>query len=231
MIITLCSIFRDSEQTLPRYLKQVENLAKSIMDDQNALFCVWGEGDSTDNTRQLLENVDTFNNYRYDLIDVSHGGVEYGSVVDQTRFLQCAYAGNLVWSKVHPKSEITIWIDSDIIWDVETIKTLINLSKDSYAVCPLIILDRVNWEYNSFYNVFDFRINGEHFTHRQPYHKKLLDNDFVKVDSAGSCLVMRSHIARQVHFTAKEVIVGMCKQLNELSYSIYLDTTLKVYHE
>ncbi len=243
MIITLCSIFRNSEKILPRYLKQVENLAKILNSHGDQLTCLWGEGDSTDNTRQMLERINKFIFYQpsfyqpslfsYEILDVSHGGKEYNSVVDVTRFLQCAYAGNIVWSKISPRSDIVIWVDSDIIWDAKTIQQLI---WDAYACpfnvfCPLVILDRMNWDYNSFYNVFDFRISGEHFMHKQPYHPNLLTSDFVKIDSGGSCMVMRNHIAKQVHFTAKEVIVGMCKQINELGYSIYLDARLKVYHE
>ncbi len=230
MKITLCSIFRNSEKNLPRYLKQIDKLASKIW--PNTLQCLWGEGDSKDNTKQILESVETNDNYRFELIDVSHGGKEFDSVVDPIRFLQCAYAGNIVWSRIPNTSQVVIWVDSDIIWDANVLNKLISQVENSTNVlCPLVILDRMNWDYNSFYNVFDFRINGEHFTHKQPYHQSLLTSDFVKIDSGGSCMVMRGHVARQVHFTAKEVIVGMCKQINELGYSIYLDTRLKVYHE
>jgi hypothetical protein len=41
---------------------------------------------------------------------------------------------------------------------------------------------------------------------------------------------MKTSIARQVSWPEEDVVVGLCKQVRDLGYDIYLDKTLEVYH-
>ena len=71
----------------------------------------------------------------------------------------------------------------------------------------MVMLDRAGYPADSFYNVYDFRIDGAHFTQQPPYHDNFLANSLIQVDSAGSVLVMRAELARKVKFMEHDVIV------------------------
>lgn len=230
MNVTICSIFRNSESYLPRYLKQIEDMSQSIL---NVNFhCIWGEGDSTDNTKQILTDYES-KLFTHELIDVTHGGSDYGSIINETRFENCAFAGNKVWELIKPNADIVAYIDSDIIWDCNVLSNLLFHMYYVDCVVPLVLLNREGWPKDSFYNTYDFRINGTRFTHKLPYHTNLEDHDnsLCQLDSAGSFLVMKGEVARQVKFSSTEVIIGMCNDICKLDYDIWLDPTLQVTHE
>lgn len=222
LTVNVVSLFRNSERYLDRYFSQIRELR-----DYVDVELVIGEGDSTDNTKEMLkkyENVVT-------PYDCTHGGPVFDSVVDKQRFLQCAYAFNVVWSKLclHP-ADVVALIDSDIIWSADDIYTLIaDTHEYKIATAPKVCLMRSGWAITDFYNVYDFRRNGKHFTHKYPYFPEYrLTSEYAQIDSAGSVIVMPYKEALKVHSTAKEVIVGLCKQL---SVELLLNTNITVYHE
>lgn len=229
MNITLCSAFRNSKDTLDRYFAQVKKLQQALAKRGDALHLILGEGDSRDGTLIELEKLST--SFDVKLVDCTHGGPEFGSVVDSLRFLQCAYVGNLIWRHIPANADVVAFIDSDIVWDAKTVISLIDKTEDYPAISPMIFLSRSGWPEYSFYNVFDFRIGGVRFTHEPPYHADLDVKKITQVDSAGSCLVMRADLARQLYFPAQDSIVGLCSVINKLGATVWVDPALKVFHE
>jgi hypothetical protein len=109
MNVTLCSAFRNASNFVGRYQRQVYGLADALEERGDRLNCIWGEGDSTDDTLYLLQCLSpTFN---AEIIDVAHGGKHYGSVVDVERFKQLAGVANKIWSHIPESAEVVIWCE------------------------------------------------------------------------------------------------------------------------
>jgi len=228
MNITLISPFRNAIGYIERYFNQVDRLRDMLTGFGHDFFGIWGEGDSTDKTQRYIHLFQYDFNLAGVVVDCTHGGPAFGSVVDPQRFLQCAYACNLLLMRIPQDADIVVWADSDIEWEPETILNLIDATKEYPAIAPLVLLRREGWPADSFYNTFDFRIDGKHFTHEPPYHPKL--DGITQVDSAGSVLVMRGDLARKVHFTAQSVIVGLCAQIYQNGGSVWIEPKSKCFH-
>jgi hypothetical protein len=80
-----------------------------------------------------------------------------------------------------------------------------------------------------FYDRFSFVRNGVHFTNEPPYHADL-NGGMLQMDSVGSCVAMNGALARHVKFTEESVIVGVCEQIYALGGSVWLDSSLKIFH-
>src|SRR5271166_6378453 len=92
--LTMCSIFRQSENYLPQYLKQADDV---FISHGGKCRAVWLEGDSTDNTYSILcEAKKQFEDKGYDvkLIKYDCHGPYWESKVDEKRWLQLSTCWN-----------------------------------------------------------------------------------------------------------------------------------------
>src|SRR5690606_24722144 len=115
-------------------------------------------------------------------------------------------------------------VESDLIWDAETMLALLDHVAHVPAIAPMIMDGP-----HSFYDIYAYRKNGVHFTKKPPYCE-WLGHDLMQLDSAGSVLFMRGDLARLVRFTDEEVIVGLCKDIYAHGGSVWLDPDLVVKH-
>jgi len=233
MKICLCSSFRNSSAYIDRYTDQVIALHKALKRSRHELSVVWGEGDSTDDTRTLLEAA-----YRAvaisgmgegAIVDCTHGGKEFGSVVNEKRFKQLAYVCNKIWKAIPADSDAVVFVESDLIWDAATMTALIKRLKEYPAVVPMVLLDREGFSDQAFYDVYAYRINGEHFTQAPPYHPHYTPEKPFRVDSAGSCMALGGALARQLKWDV-EVFPGICAQIYALGGEVFCDPKLSVVH-
>ena len=233
MKIVICSLFGNSIGHLERYFEQVEALAQTLWaKDKSCLSLILGYGDDEDKTGEMLfEYASAGIGAR--LIDVSHGGRIYPSIEHPERFRQLADAGNRLLSTIPHDADAAIWLESDLIWNPQDIADLLAHLDYIPAVAPRILHydnpglypgDGPFW-----YDTFAFRRNGVRFGNLPPYHADL-NGEIMQVDSAGSCLVMRGAIARQVRSTHEEVIYGLCRQIYERGGTIWLDPEITIYH-
>lgn len=232
MNITLCSAFRNSTSYLDRYFTMVATLNHALRIRGENLELVLGEGDSTDNTSDVLRCKVLQWGIPATLVDVSHGGLEFGSFVDPQRFKQLAYVGNCVWSQIPASADVALWCESDLIWSADTLVALIDRLKEYPCVAPMVMHQTDPGLYAGegpfFFDTFSYRRNGVRFTNQPPYHPDL-NGDMLQMDSVGSCVVMNAALARRVHFD-ESVIVGICRQIYEMGASVWLDSSLSVYH-
>lgn len=222
-MINVCTLMRNSEKYIERFFQQIETELVNV--DYRIII---GEGDSTDKTREILDKKASSDN-RIIVYDVSHGGKEFGSIVNEQRFLQLAYSGNIIWFQSSMlESHITIWIDSDLILEPYTILELVgSVKNESSAIyAPNILMGTC-----TFYDVWAFRKDGKHFKAKFPYYEHDKSNIMPEVDSVGGIVAMHSEIAKYLYFPAKDVFVGLCKQAKDINCSIYLAYTLKAYHK
>lgn len=230
--VALCSAFRDSVPYFYRYMNQVGDLWKKLSDRGDSFHCVWGEGDSVDGTLRLLNLTRDVCRWKSTIVDCTHGGGDYGSVVRAERFKQLAHVGNTIWAAIPAETDIVVYVESDLIWQAETIMRLIDhvATGGLDAVVPKIILRRTGWPAHTFYDIWAYRYRGQHFSHHRPYFQGYKADQLTRIDSAGSCMAICGELARKVNFPDDDVFVGLSRQIYEQGCSLWFDPTLAVTH-
>jgi hypothetical protein len=221
--VTILSLFRNSTHYLERYFEQMDSLQARLRERGDTLHLILGYGDSIDGTGEALFD-ECANRFCALLVDVSHGGRHYGSIEHPTRFKQLAYCGNKLLACVPTDADVVGIVESDLIWDANTMVALIDHLAHVPAIAPMIMDGE-----RSFYDGYAFRKNGVRFTKTPPYCE-WLGSDLMQVDSAGSVLFARGNLARKARLTDEQVIVGYCEAIREQGGSIWLDPTRTVYH-
>lgn len=94
MNVVICSAFRNSESYIDRYFEQMYELERLLFLRGDCLSLVLGYGDCSDDTATLLFE-HTSGGIGARLIDVSHGGPTFVSIVHEQRFKQLAYIGRV----------------------------------------------------------------------------------------------------------------------------------------
>ena len=224
MNVVICSAFRNSTGYIDRYFAQVDALSTALAKRGDHLSLILGYGDSDDGTGEHLFEAATLS-IGARLIDVSHGGPVFASVVDAQRFKQLAYVGNRILANVPSDADVVIWIESDLIWKPETLARLI------YHKLPVVAPMVYERRSGGFYDTWGFVKNGLNFTKHYPYHRSLLGViGIAEVDSVGSCVVMRGDVAKGLVIPEADLLVGACRELRNNGYTIWLDSSLEVLH-
>lgn len=233
--IVVVSLFRNAESYIQNYFDQMIVWAEMMAEKGYTLSLVLGYGDCTDNTEALLrQEAENFTNCT--LVDVSHGGENYGSIVHPERFRQLSKAYNSVWSLVPEQSAVVVMVESDLEWQPETMDKLVQslqrykgakaFGSRRFIIAPLVLR-----EGDLFYDTWAFRKNKTHLQNQPPYHPLFHPKGrFSEMDSVGSCLVMSGNFKHLVHFPEKDVVVGFCRMAREEGAEIYIDRECKVYH-
>lgn len=230
MNITLISCFRNSESYLSRYMNQVADLVSGLSLRNDHIDLIWGEGDSTDRTLELLQAYVRFG-YPARIVDCTHGGTkDYQGVINEQRFKELGYVGRCMWAHIPADADVVIFVESDIIWQPETILHLIDRLQDYLAVSPMIYLRRQGWASHAFYDTWAGRKNGRHLEHYPPYCEGFDPDEPFQVDSMGSCMAFRGDLARGLKWD-ENVFVGISRQIYEHGGSLWIDPGLAIYHE
>lgn len=237
MNVTILSAFRNASRFIDRYADQVAQLGRALATRGDGLYCVWAEGDSTDGSRaQLTDALDRVGVPGV-IIDASHGGPVFGSVVHPLRFKQLATVGTKLFRQIPAGADVVLFAEPDLIWATATVVALIDYLAELPAVAPMVYLNRAGWPAHAFYDIWAFRLNGQRFGHLPPYVDELAPAfgggppaEPIRVDSAGSMLAMRAGLARG-QIMPDDVIVGLCRQIESRGGSIWLIPDLAVYHE
>lgn len=226
MNITLASIFTNSTPYLRRYFAQVVALSDALYDRGDKLTCLWGEGDSTDHTRAMLDAMRWRLNSQ--VVDVTHGGEIFGSVERAERFRQLAGVGRKLFAALPADAEVVLYVESDLIWSPATALGLIDgVGPDVAAIAPPILLNRAHWPNDTWYDTWAFRAGGVHFTHRPPYHPWNDGRSLLELESAGSMLAIDAGYARRAAQTYDErVLMGLCEDIRKQGGRICFDPTL-----
>lgn len=221
MNITLCSAFRNAEKYLDRYFKQIADFDLVLIKRGDNLSPIWGEGDSTDGTLSELWRMA----FGARIVDCTHNGPVFGSIESAQRFKQLAYVGNKILDAVPIDTDVLVWVESDLTWKPETLIALINRLQYLPCVAPMVMEKSTG----GFYDIWAYRCNGVQFTKNYPYHTDLR-GELLQMDSVGSCVAMVGDVAKRVRFPEQDVFVGLCRQINALGESIWLDPALTVWH-
>jgi len=223
--IAIISAFRNAVDSIDGYCNQMDALQAALARRGDTLTLILGHGDSIDDTDAMLHE-ECLHRFDARLIDVTHGGLVFGSIEHPHRFRQLAHVGNTLLAHLPPAADVAGIVESDLVWDAKTMIALIDHLEDVPSVAPMI-MDAPN----SFYDIFAFRKDGVRFTKHAPYHAALSGTtELVQLDSAGSVLLMRGDISRQVRYAEIDVIVALCRDIYAHGDSVWLDKTLTVRH-
>lgn len=230
MNIVIASIFRDSASYIDRYVSQAAALRDALAARGDSLRGVWGEGDSNDRTATILAEKARKRALTFDLIDVSHGGPKFSSVNVEQRWRQISYCCNLVLHAIPDTADVVIYVESDLIWSAETMLHLIDTLGDGIDVVSPMSM--ANGETPPrFYDTYGHRASGINFEPFAPFHPGLTEGKLLRLDSAGSCLVLRGDVARLARFDPpQDGIVGFGKDIDKHGYELWLDPTQSVWH-
>lgn len=222
MKLTIVSYFARTRDNYQRYCKQAKELSKLMKKNDNSVSFVIGYHQP----RLLLLLESECNGLDCELVDVNHGGRIYTSVVDVTRFKQLAYIGNTLWAKVPKDTDVVALVESDLVWDAQTLNTLfLDAIAEKAVVAPLIKQGK------KFYDTWAFRADGANFEADEPYHPSLYNGErYVRMESVGSVLFMPYDLGKNLTWPEEDVVVGFCEQVTKKRRRILLDTELEVQH-
>lgn len=219
MNVVIGSAFRNAAHYIPRYLNQVNRLRQYMGDD--FIRIVAAEGDSVDNTRDLLRDAGA------QIVECSHGGPIYGSTEAPERLKALSVIGNAIFGAVSDKDDVLVYVESDLIWTPATIATLIihamNQEQGFDVFAPLIFAG------SHFYDIWGFRRKGVRFSPFPPFHADV-NGHIAEVDSAGSCLVMRAEVARACRIRNDYCLVGWCEDARNQGFRVAVNPSLRVEH-
>src|SRR6478736_7593378 len=125
MRVVIVSMFRNAGNYIPRYFDQMGKLQDLLSKRGISLGLILGYGDSTDRTADMLHE-ECLSRFDALLVDVSHGGPDFGSVVHPVRFRQLAGAINRLWQCIPKSADYVMVVESDLIWSAHTLESLLN---------------------------------------------------------------------------------------------------------
>lgn len=212
----LASVFRDSAEYLERYVNQVKALREEM-----PVYVVAVEGDSTDDTWAMLQDTDFY------VLKCEHGGPKFGSIDHPTRWRQIASACQVAMiaaTRLCEPDDVFGYIESDLIWEPETLVTLVDDLSRVPAVAPMSMVG------DRFYDSWGHRKDGVEFRGSAPFFDGWDPEALTPIDSAGSCFVTRGHYLQFLNFSPVDCIRGIGQSLRDNGYQLYLDPTVKVEH-
>lgn len=223
MNVAIGSAFRNMAGAgVLRYANQVRDLQRAT---EHTIRWIAAEGDSSDATRDEIVAVARRYNIVLDLRPAAHGGPHYSSTEQPERMRALSGVGNVILDGVREDDDVLIYVESDLLWQPETMLGLIDqlMSSDFDVLAPLVFAGDL------FYDVWAFRIGGDRFSPFPPFHQRLARTGITSVDSAGSCLVMRSYIARSIRMTSG-ALVEWCANARSAGFTIGVTPALAVRH-
>lgn len=208
MKIVLASTFRDATPYLGRYIDQALLLKGALDARGDSLEFVWGEGDSLDDTAEVLSAVDPGA-----VVDVSTGHRFCPSTEDsEDRWANVAQFCNLTLDAA-PACDVLLWVESDLIWTVDTALSLIDRADELGVVAAPM------WHADGFfYDIYTTRLDGERFD--PPRNAGL-----VRVDSCAGMLAIRGDLAATARYAPDS-----CRSYTRDLGGAWLDTNLEVVH-
>lgn len=180
-MITLCSIFRNSESYVDRYFDQIKELRQEV-----DVRLVLADGDCEDLTGMLirgrLEKGDT-------VTTINHNGPVFGSIDHPQRWDQIGHVVRGVLKRVGDPGDAFVWVESDLLWDAATMTDLLHAAMSAgMCVAPMCFAKP---DPTRLYDTWGARQNGKMFLSHPPYFPEGPPaTRYVPIDSCGSCFVV-----------------------------------------
>lgn len=234
--VAVLTPFRNARKYLSLYFSQISALRDLLSQNGYSLRLIAAEGDSLDGTRERIIELSKEKNIPLTLVDTTHGHMRWGSVEDPLRMRIMSDVMNAALSEVKDSDNIAVWIMSDLEWKAQTLLEMILETEIEYGAreggyysifAPLCLSSSADSR-KIFYDTWAYRLlDGSRFDPIGfPWQ---LTGDWTEVYSAGTCLVMKSQVARCCRAFDNEA-VSFCKDAGEKGYSVCVGTRWEVYH-
>jgi hypothetical protein len=228
MNIVVGSLFRDTlRPKIKFYFEQVRSFIR-LVSRSDTVRVLAVEGDSKVDISYDIRALGARAQVATHVIKCNHGQPNFGSTENPIRLAALSKVANALFSNITETDDVLIYVESDLIWDPRTFATLATIAYqriDNFdIVAPLIFAGK------HFYDTWAFRKNGERFGPFLPYHSELKLDRITEVDSVGSCLAMRSEVARSVRIKNDYALVGFCEEARNKGYRIGAHANLRVRH-
>lgn len=238
MKINVQGLYRDSESYIYESLKRFESLLDMPYDFEFFFY----ENDSKDHTYEILE--EWSRDFPANIISENIGTKKYTSNRDIERCVNMAYYRNKLNEKAkNTYSDLTLLVDTDIDWNVESINKMISFVRfEDIAIsanCRQEYPDLMTGRYaNSYYDTYAFRdkYGNEGLLYSDCPSMSKVDEELwetnipIVVDSAFGGLFMLSsdklNYANWLAYGSVEHIY-FCKTLRSLGVNIYIDPKIK----
>jgi GT2 family glycosyltransferase len=231
MNIAVGSAFRNATHYLPRYFSQVAALRDLVRGKHNVRV-IAVEGDSHDDTANALSRIASTFGIDVEVRQHSHGRPWFGSTESPERMACLSGVGNAILDGVGPLDDVLVYVESDLLWEPFTIATLVECAAVKWRGYDIVA--PMPFAGANFYDIWAFRgMDDQRFSPFKPYHASLIDREYfwTEVHSVGSCLVMRSEVARDRDCRMTDgALVEFCARAREAGYRIGVNPTLKVHH-
>lgn len=221
--LTIGTVVRNATGYYDRTREQFNRLAAD-WDGPIHLICV--EGDSTDGTYDKIK-ANPPQTAEFSLLHVEHGGPMFDSKPYPQRWRQLALACNATIVHANLTPTTFLYVESDLIWDIRTMKALVHDLDKVPAVAPMSFM------LNNpilFYDVWGYTKDGTKFGHHAPYHDGINPHALSIIDSAGSCFAVRKNLLPYISFSHEDCIRGIGRTIRSAGHDLYLDPQLAVYH-
>lgn len=224
MRVAIGSAFRNRRPYIAEYLSRVTALEELCPEMSVRVIAV--EGDSTDMTGFYLEDAARDMRVDLDLRVCEHGGPDFGSVESEARFKALSRVCNEIFEGVRVDDDVLFYVESDLVWDPNTAAALILAAAtrlgDFDVHCPMVMAA------GSFYDIWGFRdVVGRRFGSGPPFCEGL-NGKPLEISSAGSCLAMRSEVARECRVRDEMCLVGWCTDARAHGHKIVVHPNLRV---
>lgn len=226
MNIVVASAHRNNSGRVRAYLQQVSALRDLV--SPHHLRVIAAEGDSTDRTADKLTSEARQFHLDLDLVPASHGGAWYGSVEHPQRLADLSKVANAIFSAVDATDDIFFFVESDLLWDPQHIRQLINQWSEQSAydvLAPLVMAGDL------FYDVWGYRdLSGNRLSPFPPHHRLFKHYSTIPMSSIGSCFVTSAFIARECRVRNDNALVGWCADVRAHGYRIAATKRVIVRH-
>jgi len=228
MRVTCLSMFNNATGYLPRYFEQMARLRAALQADGHYLQLLLVEGDSTDDTwPQMHSEVEQYH-FHATMWQHHHGQPLRRGTGHPERLANLSRIWNEMLDGVSPHADVVVIVESDLVWQPETMLQLIQRSREDGGIhCAMVWLGDEGSDL--FYDIYLYRRNGVKFLNDAPYHADLVMGEPLILDCAGSCLVMPGSIARAHRTTAREELMGLCNSARAVGHAVILDSDLSIY--
>lgn len=195
--ILICSLFKNSEKFMDRFLNNLLNLINYSKTNHN-IECntelCFIEGNSIDNTHEKLKkwltDLPDNINYKFKQLNLS---------TNIDRFTSLAILRNmLIKTGLKSYHDYILMIDSDTIFDKDILVSLVNSIEKNQCdvIAPLpFIEDYKEYKNTYFYDTLAFVDNNDiNFNHFYPYSQELKMKNIIKMTSVGTCYLMKADV-------------------------------------
>lgn len=211
--LVILSIFRQSEKYIHQYIKQIEGVFALKPGKYGA---VWLEGDSTDNTYQILSDAKAkleAQGHTINLIKYDCNGPYWASAASSARWLQLATCWNKCIDSLMP-TKYSICVESDIKYNPIVVPKLIDkLDADHHVIYPMLMCDRSleKFPFEIFYDTWGFSIANQKFSNWPPYFVKNAafkdEPDLLELTTGGGMIVTTYDYQQHGRFDTNDCIM------------------------